>query len=92
MLSHSPNNRANAELFAKILGEMASSRLDSPSCFQSIPETDFFLFRFVSVTDRFVLALGPLAAGQVLKDGGMRYENIIRGIEYIKLRVGYLHA
>ncbi|KAG9015079.1 Cell morphogenesis protein PAG1 [Tulasnella sp. 427] len=68
LLSHSPNNRANAELFAKILGEMATTR-------------------FVSVTDRFVLALSPLAAGQVLKDGGMRYENIIRGIEYIKLKV-----
>lgn len=68
LLSHSANNRANAELFAKILGEMATTR-------------------FVSVTDKFVLALGPLAAGQVLKDGGMRYENIIRGIEYIKLKV-----
>ncbi|KAG8901572.1 Cell morphogenesis protein PAG1 [Tulasnella sp. 408] len=68
LLSHSANNRANAELFAKILGEMATSR-------------------FVSVTDRFILALGPLAAGQVIKDGGMRYENIIRGIEYIKLKV-----
>lgn len=27
LLSHSANNRANAELFAKILGEMATTRL-----------------------------------------------------------------
>lgn len=52
----------------------------------------FVSFRFVSVTDRFILALGPLAAGQVIKDGGMRYENIIRGIEYIKLKVSAYQA
>lgn len=44
-------------------------------------------FRFVSVTDRYIGALQPLASGQVVKDGGTRFENIIRGLEYIKLKV-----
>ncbi|KAG9006543.1 Cell morphogenesis protein PAG1 [Tulasnella sp. JGI-2019a] len=68
LLSHSANHRANAELYAMILGEMAN-------------------FRFVSVTDRYIGALHPLATGQVVKDGGTRFENIIRGLEYIKLKV-----
>ncbi|KDQ10267.1 hypothetical protein BOTBODRAFT_178297 [Botryobasidium botryosum FD-172 SS1] len=43
--------------------------------------------RFVTVTDRFLHELAPLAAAQVPRDHDLRFENIVRGLKHIKLRV-----
>jgi hypothetical protein len=41
----------------------------------------------VSVTDRFLGELGPLAQGEVPKDSDMKYENLVTGIRHIQIRV-----
>jgi hypothetical protein len=46
------------------------------------------VFRFVSVTDRFLAELGPVAHGQVPKDLDMKYENLVKGINHIQIKVG----
>ncbi|KAJ7632784.1 cell morphogenesis N-terminal-domain-containing protein [Roridomyces roridus] len=43
--------------------------------------------RFVSVTDRFLAELGPVAHGQVPKDLDMKYENLVKGINHIQVKV-----
>ncbi|KAJ7219440.1 cell morphogenesis N-terminal-domain-containing protein [Mycena pura] len=43
--------------------------------------------RFVSVTDRFLAELGPVAQGQVPKDLDMKYENLVKGINHIQVKV-----
>ncbi|KAI0372230.1 hypothetical protein BV20DRAFT_964348 [Pilatotrama ljubarskyi] len=43
--------------------------------------------RFESVTDRFLTELGPIAAGQVAKDADMRYENLVKGLKHIHIKV-----
>ncbi|KAJ6597060.1 cell morphogenesis N-terminal-domain-containing protein [Mycena vulgaris] len=43
--------------------------------------------RFVSVTDRFLAELGPVAHGQVPKDLDMKYENLVKGINHIQIKV-----
>ena len=43
--------------------------------------------RFVSVTDRFLGELGPVASGQVPKDLDMKYESLVKGIKYIQIKV-----
>ncbi|KAF5362660.1 hypothetical protein D9758_009577 [Tetrapyrgos nigripes] len=43
--------------------------------------------RFVSVTDRFLAELAPVAQGQVPKDLDMKYENLVQGIKYIQIKV-----
>ncbi|KAI0356441.1 hypothetical protein OH77DRAFT_1588913 [Trametes cingulata] len=43
--------------------------------------------RFESVTDRFLTELGPIAAGQVAKDADMRYENLVKGLRHIHIKV-----
>lgn len=44
--------------------------------------------RFESVTDRFLTELGPIAAGQVAKDADMRFENLVKGLKHIHIKVG----
>jgi hypothetical protein len=68
LLSQSANHRTNAELYARLLGELAQ-------------------FRFISVTDRFISELGPVASGQVSKDTDMRYEMLLRGLRHIEIKV-----
>jgi hypothetical protein len=68
LLSQSANHRVNAELYAKLLGELAE-------------------VRFISVTDRFVAELGPVASGQIMKDTDMRYEMLLRGLRHIRIHV-----
>jgi hypothetical protein len=46
-----------------------------------------FLFRFISVTDRFLAELAPIAQGQVSKDLGTKYENLVKGLRNIKIKV-----
>ncbi|THU94717.1 hypothetical protein K435DRAFT_966750 [Dendrothele bispora CBS 962.96] len=43
--------------------------------------------RFVSVTDRFLAELAPVAQGQVPKDLDMKYENLVQGLKYIQIKV-----
>ncbi|KAI0065268.1 hypothetical protein BV25DRAFT_1927987 [Artomyces pyxidatus] len=43
--------------------------------------------RFMSVTDRFLAELGPVASGQVAKDVDLKYENLIRGLKHIQIKV-----
>ncbi|KAH9477954.1 Cell morphogenesis protein PAG1 [Psilocybe cubensis] len=43
--------------------------------------------RFMSVTDLFLAELTPVANGQVSKDLGAKYENLIRGLSHIKIKV-----
>ncbi|CAK5277635.1 unnamed protein product [Mycena citricolor] len=43
--------------------------------------------RFVSVTDRFLAELGPVANGQVPRDLEMKYENLVKGINHIQIKV-----
>jgi hypothetical protein len=41
----------------------------------------------VSVADRFIAELAPVASGQVPKDLDMKYENLVKGIQHLKLKV-----
>lgn len=43
--------------------------------------------RFVSVTDRFLLELSPVAQGQVPKDSDFKYENLVKGIRHVPIKV-----
>ncbi|KAH7905906.1 cell morphogenesis N-terminal-domain-containing protein [Hygrophoropsis aurantiaca] len=43
--------------------------------------------RFVSVTDRFLSELGPVASGQVVKDLDTRYENLVKGLRHVQIKV-----
>ncbi|KII91186.1 hypothetical protein PLICRDRAFT_135155 [Plicaturopsis crispa FD-325 SS-3] len=43
--------------------------------------------RFVSVTDRFLGELSPVASGQVPKDLDMKYENLVKGLKHIQIKV-----
>ncbi|KAF8156931.1 cell morphogenesis N-terminal-domain-containing protein [Crassisporium funariophilum] len=43
--------------------------------------------RFISVTDRFLAELSPIAMGQVSKDLGVKYENLVKGLKHIKIKV-----
>lgn len=43
--------------------------------------------RFETVADRFVAELKPVMAGYVIRDGDIRYENLVRGIRHIQLKV-----
>ena len=42
---------------------------------------------FESVTDRFLTELGPIAAGQVAKDADMKYENLVKGLRHVNIKV-----
>ncbi|KIK28230.1 hypothetical protein PISMIDRAFT_673910 [Pisolithus microcarpus 441] len=43
--------------------------------------------RFVSVTDRFLNELAPVAGGQVAKDSDTRFENLVKGLRHVQLKV-----
>lgn len=43
--------------------------------------------RFIGVTDRFLAELQPVSSGQVLKDMDLRYENLVRGLRHVRLKV-----
>lgn len=45
------------------------------------------IFSFVNVTDRFLAELSPVALGQVPKDSDMKYENLVKGIRHIQIKV-----
>jgi hypothetical protein len=39
------------------------------------------------VTDRFLGELGPVASGQVPKDLDAKYENLIKGLKHVQIKV-----
>lgn len=41
----------------------------------------------MSVTDRFLAELGPVVMGQASKDASPQYENLIKGLKHIKIKV-----
>ncbi|KAH8083338.1 cell morphogenesis N-terminal-domain-containing protein [Cristinia sonorae] len=43
--------------------------------------------RFESVTDRFLTELSPIAAGQVPKDSDFKYENLVKGLKHLQIKV-----
>ncbi|KAL0958389.1 hypothetical protein HGRIS_000531 [Hohenbuehelia grisea] len=43
--------------------------------------------RFETVTDRFLAELGPVASGQVPKDLDMKYENLVKGLKHVTIKV-----
>ncbi|THH08171.1 hypothetical protein EW145_g2882 [Phellinidium pouzarii] len=43
--------------------------------------------RFESVTDRFLAELGPLATNQITKDMDMKYENLVRALKHVEIKV-----
>jgi hypothetical protein len=43
--------------------------------------------RFMTVTDLFLSELAPVTAGQITKDADLRYENIVRGLKYVQIKV-----
>ncbi|KAH9992268.1 cell morphogenesis N-terminal-domain-containing protein, partial [Russula vinacea] len=43
--------------------------------------------RFISVTDRFLAELAPVASGHVAKDVDLRYESLVRGLKHIQIKV-----
>ncbi|KAG6909916.1 hypothetical protein DXG01_014436 [Tephrocybe rancida] len=43
--------------------------------------------RFMSVTDRFLAELGLISHGQVPKDLDMKYENLVRALKHIQIKV-----
>lgn len=45
------------------------------------------LARFVSVTDRFLAELGPVASNQMPKDLESKYENLVKGLRHIQIKV-----
>lgn len=45
------------------------------------------MHRFESVTDRFLVELTPVAAGQVPKDSDFKYEYLVKGLRQIQLKV-----
>ena len=86
LLAQSANHRCNAELFAKLLGLLANVRsVPLPIGEHIVAQTGFS--RFISVTDRFLAELRPVSSGQVLKDMDLRYENLVRGLRHVQLKV-----
>jgi len=65
------NHRANTELYALLLGQLAK-------------------VRFITVTDRFLAELGPVTSGQVMKDSDNKFENLVRGMRHIQIKVRLL--
>jgi hypothetical protein len=48
--------------------------------------------RFITVTDRFLAELERVSTGQVVKDVDSRYENLVRGLKHIQIKVESLMA
>ncbi|KAH0834852.1 hypothetical protein J3R83DRAFT_10475 [Lanmaoa asiatica] len=43
--------------------------------------------RFMSVTDRFLNELAPVAHGQIAKDLDTKFENLVKGLRYVQIKV-----
>lgn len=43
--------------------------------------------RFITVTDRFLSELAPVTSGNIVKDQDNKYENLVRGMRHIQIKV-----
>ena len=86
LLAQSANHRCNAELFAKLLGLLANVRSVLFPLGRGHATSDSFS-RFIGVTDRFLAELRPVSSGQVPKDMDLRYENLVKGLRHVRLKV-----
>lgn len=43
--------------------------------------------RFITVTDRFLAELERVSSGQVVKDVDSKYENLVRGLKHVQIKV-----
>ena len=41
----------------------------------------------MSVTDRFLNALGPIASGNIPKDTDLKYENLVKSLRHVAIRL-----
>jgi hypothetical protein len=41
----------------------------------------------MSVADKFLAELAPVASGQVLKDQDSKYENLVSGLSHVQIKV-----
>jgi hypothetical protein len=88
MLSISANHRANAELYATLLGQLANVRYEIPSGSRQLPH---HLFSFQSVTDRFLKVLKPLREGaKITKEEEARLESMLQGLKHVQLKASPL--
>lgn len=42
----------------------------------------------MSVTDRFLNELAPVAGGHVARDSDTKFENLVKGLRFVQLKVG----
>ena len=42
------------------------------------------------MTDRFLIELRPVAAGQVPKDADLKYENLVQGLKHVPIKVSFV--
>jgi hypothetical protein len=69
----------------KLLSQSSNHRINSELYSKLLGELADV--RFISVTDRFISELTPVASGQVLKDTDMRYEMLLRGLRHVNIKV-----
>ncbi|KAF9235809.1 cell morphogenesis N-terminal-domain-containing protein [Melanogaster broomeanus] len=75
-MSTSANYKSCAELYAGVLGCLAGIRC--------VPANGGAL---VSVTDRFLNELAPVMHGHVAKDLDTKFENLVKGLRYVQIKV-----
>lgn len=85
MLTHSVNHRAIAELHAMLLGNLANIRYVGDWTYGFVLLIQ--VSSFETVTVRFLVELGPIAAGQVPKDSDFKYENLVKGLKHLQIKV-----
>jgi Cell morphogenesis N-terminal len=90
MLSISANHRANAELYATLLGQLANVRYKVSSGGRSLAHLPF---SFQSVTDRFLKDLKPLREGaKITKEEEARLESMLQGLKHVQLKARHLRV
>lgn len=84
MLSISANHRANADLYATLLGQLANVRYGISSGSITSPSPPL---SFQSVTDRFLKELKPLREGaKIMKEEEARLESMLQGLKHVQLK------
>lgn len=69
----------------KAIATSANHRVNAELC--SMVLGHIARLRFVSVTDRFLGELSPVALGQVSKDADSKYETLVKGMRHIPIKV-----
>lgn len=79
-----PNNRANADLHATLLGQLSNIR-SVPSVQEAFHRLN--ISRFQSVSDRFLGELQSIREGKIGKDDEVRFEFLLRGLKHLQIKV-----